>query len=70
MKKPKKSTLVTLALLIYITATALYFLPRNSELTPGAKYISVGVAYALVLILWLVNRWKENMQQKRKEKGL
>lgn len=31
MKKIKKSTGLTLALLIYVSATAAYFLPRNTE---------------------------------------
>lgn len=32
MKKIKKSTGLTLALLIYVSATAAYFLPRNTEI--------------------------------------
>ena len=31
MKKLKKSTGLTVALLIYVSATAAYFLPRNTE---------------------------------------
>ena len=33
MKKMKKSSALSLALLIYISATAAYFLPRNSEIS-------------------------------------
>ena len=33
MKKIKKSTGLTLALLIYVSATAAYFLPRNTEIS-------------------------------------
>lgn len=33
MKKLKKSTGLTVALLIYVSATAAYFLPRNTEIS-------------------------------------
>lgn len=37
MKKIKKSTGLTLALLIYVSATAAYFLPRNTEISDTEK---------------------------------
>lgn len=67
MKKIKKSTGLTVALLIYVSATAAYFLPRNTEISPTEKYVTVGVSYLIVLILWLVLRKKEAMQRKRFE---
>ena len=36
-KKIKKSTGLTLALLIYVSATAAYFLPRNTEISDTEK---------------------------------
>ena len=39
MKKIKKSTGLTLALLIYVSATAAYFLPRNTEISDTEKYV-------------------------------
>ncbi|WP_300701850.1 hypothetical protein [Bacteroides sp.] len=67
MKKFKKSTGLTLALLIYVTATAAYFLPRNTEISNTEKYVTVAVSYIIVLVLWLVLRKKEELQRKRRE---
>jgi hypothetical protein len=65
MKKIKKSVLIPLAVLIYFVATAAYFLPRNSELTPTGKGVAVGVGILIVVALWLVLRKKEQMQRKQ-----
>lgn len=67
MKKFKKSTGLTVALLIYVSATAAYFLPRNTEISDTEKYVTVAVSYVIVLVLWLVLRKKEQLQQKRRE---
>ncbi len=67
MKKIKKSTGLTLALLVYVSATAAYFLPRNTEISDTEKYVTVAVSYVIVLILWLVLRKKEELQRKRRE---
>lgn len=66
-KKIKKSTGLTIALLIYVSATAAYFLPRNTEISDTEKYVTVAVSYVIVLVLWLVLRKKEQLQQKRQE---
>ena len=67
MKKIKKSTGLTLALLIYVSATAAYFLPRNTEISNTEKYVTVIASYVIVLALWLVLRKKEELQRKRRE---
>ena len=67
MKKFKKSTGLTVALLIYVSATAAYFLPRNTEISNTEKYITVIASYVIVLVLWLVLHKKEELQQKRRE---
>ena len=67
MKKIKKSTGLTLALLIYVTATAAYFLPRNTEISNTEKYVTVAASYVIVVTLWLVLRKKEELQRKRRE---
>lgn len=67
MKKLKKSTGLTVALLIYVSATAVYFLPRNTEISNTEKYITVIASYVIVLALWLVLRKKEELQRKRRE---
>ena len=66
MKKFKKSTGLTVALLIYVSATAAYFLPRNTEISNTEKYITVIASYVIVLVLWLVLRKKEELQRKRR----
>ena len=67
MKKFNKSTGLTVALLIYVSATAAYFLPRNTEISNTEKYITVIASYGIVLVLWLVLRKKEELQRKRRE---
>ena len=67
MKKLKKSTGLTVALLIYVSATAAYFLPRNTEISDTEKYVTVIASYVSVLVLWLVLRKKEELQRKRRE---
>ena len=67
MKKFNKSTGLTVALLIYVSATAAYFLPRNTEISNKEKYITVIASYVIVLVLWLVLRKKEELQRKRRE---
>ena len=58
---------LTVALLIYVSATAAYFLPRNTEISNTEKYITVIASYVIVLVLWLVLRKKEELQRKRRE---
>ena len=67
MKKLKKSTGLTVALLMYVSATAAYFLPRNTEISNTEKYVTVIASYVIVLALWLVLRKKEELQRKRRE---
>ena len=74
MKKIKKSTGLTLALLIYVSATAAYFLPRNTEISDTEKYVTVAASYLIVFVLWLGGWWKgaalrkkEALQRKRFE---
>lgn len=67
MKKLQKSTGLTVALLIYVSATAAYFLPRNTEISNTEKYVTVIASYVIVLALWLVLRKKEELQRKRRE---
>ncbi len=64
MKKFKKSTVWSLVLLVYISAMAIYFLPRNTEIGTTEKYVTVAASYLIVLLLWLVLRYKERMAGK------
>ncbi|WP_298113993.1 hypothetical protein [uncultured Bacteroides sp.] len=69
MRKLKKSTGLTLALLIYVSATAAYFLPRNTEISSTEKYITVVASYLIVLALWLVLRKKEEYRRRQLEEN-
>lgn len=67
MKKIKKSTGVALALLVYVSVTAAYLLPRNTEISNMEKYVTLAVSYVIVFVLWLVLKQKEKLQQRRRE---
>ena len=65
MKKIRKSTKVAIAFLIYVSVTAAYLLPRNTEVSNTEKWLTVAVSYVIVLFLWLVLRKKEQMRERR-----
>lgn len=67
MKKFKKSTGVALAFLVYVTVTAAYLLPRNTEVSQKEKILTLLVSYVIVLLLWFVLRKKEQMRERRKK---
>ena len=67
MKKYRKSIWLPVALLVYTTAMAVYFIPRNTEISDTEKYVTVAVSYVIVFVLWLVLRKKEELQRKRRE---
>ncbi|MDR0891211.1 MAG: hypothetical protein LBN24_01160 [Mediterranea sp.] len=65
MKKIRKSTKIALAFFLYISVTAAYLLPRNTEIGNIEKWVTVAGSYAIVLLLWLVLRKKEQMRNRR-----
>ena len=67
-KKIKKSTGMPLALLAYTTGMAIYFLPKNSEISDTEKWTTFGASYLIIGLLWYVLRMKEKrMEQRNKE---
>lgn len=66
-KKIRKSTWVAWAFLVYISATAIYLLPRNGEISSTEKWVTVGVAYIVVALLWWVLRNRENMKAREQQ---
>ena len=42
MRKYKKSTWLPVALFIYTTIMAVYFIPRNTEIGNAEKYVTIG----------------------------
>lgn len=65
MRKYRKSTWLPVALLVYVTAMAVYFLPRNTEVSDMEKYMTVGLSYVIIALLWIVLRQKEKVQERR-----
>ena len=70
MRKYKKSTLLPVALLIYTTVMAAYFVPRNTEISDTEKYITIGVSYLIIILLWIVLRKQEKRREQEKQRDL
>lgn len=67
-KKIKKSTWMPLALLVYTTAMAAYFLPKNTEISDTEKWVTFGASYLIVALLWYVLRLKEKRMEQYNRK--
>jgi membrane protein DedA with SNARE-associated domain len=67
--KIRKSTWLSVILLIYVSVTAAYLLPRNQEMSHTEKQVTFAGAYVIVIVLWFVLRKKEQLQQKRRNEG-
>ena len=68
MRKFRKSTWMPLALLVYTTAMAIYFLPKNTEISETEKWVTFGSSYLIIGLLWYVLRLKEKrMEERNKE---
>ena len=65
MRKFRKSTWMPLALLVYTTAMAIYFLPKNTEISETEKWVTFGASYLIIGLLWYVLRLKETRLEKR-----
>ena len=67
-KKFKKSVWLPLALFVYTTAMAIYFLPKNTEISDTEKWTTIGASYGIIVLLWYVLRLKERrLEQRNKE---
>ena len=64
-KKFKKSVWLPLALFLYTTAMAVYFLPNNTEISDMEKWITIGASYGIIALLWYVLRLKEKRLEER-----
>ena len=63
MKKYRKSIWLPVALLVYTTAMAVYFITRNKEISDTEKYLTVGLSYMIIALLWIVLRKKERRRK-------
>ena len=64
-QKFKKSVWLPLALLVYTTAMAVYFLPKNTEISDTEKWATIGASYGIIALLWYVLHLKEKRQEQR-----
>lgn len=67
MKKRRKSTWLILVLFVYVTSMMIYLIPKNQEISDIEKYITIGVSYVILFLLWWVLRRKENLKRQREE---
>lgn len=67
MKRYKKSVVMPLVLFIYTTVMAIYFIPRNHEMSSTEKWVTVTASYLIIIALWWVLRKREQMARKRDE---
>lgn len=65
MRRYKKSVLLPLVLFLYTTVMAVYFLPRNSEISSTEKWLTVAGSYVIIVLLWFVLRKKEQLAERR-----
>lgn len=70
MRRYRKSVIMPLALFVYATVMAVYFIPRNEEMSDAKKWVTVGASYAIIALLWWVLRKKEQMMARRKEETM
>ncbi len=68
-RKYKKSILLPGALFIYATAMAVYFIPRNHEMSSTEKWATVIASYVIIAALWWVLDKKEKMARRREEES-
>ena len=66
-RKFKKSFWMPFILFRDTTAMAIYFLPRNTELSDKEKWGTIGMSYVVVALLWWVLRKKEKLMEKRNQ---
>ncbi len=67
MRKYRRSVWLPLLLFLYTTGMAVYFLPRNTEISDTEKYCTIGLSYVIIGILWFLLRKKERLARKREE---
>ncbi len=69
LKKLRRSTWIVIALLIYITATAVYVLPHNLMETSMEKLCTLLFSYIIAFLLWIVLRKKENRHREAEKEN-
>ena len=63
----KKHKLIVGLLVVYMTGMVVYVFPRNTEMSNTEKWATVGVSYALLVILWFVLKQRDKLRNKREK---
>lgn len=59
---------ITVALLaIYTTIAYIYLFPRNTEMSTTEKWVTIGVSYGILLLLWILLRRRAKLRREREE---
>lgn len=66
-RKYKKSILLPGALFIYTTAMAVWFIPRNHEMSTTEKWVTIVASYVIIAALWWVLDKREKITRQREE---
>lgn len=69
MRKYRKSTWLPVLLLVYTTAIAACFIPRNTEISDAEKYVTVGLSYLIIGLLWFVLRKQDKRRERDTHEG-
>ena len=54
-------------LFVYFTGMAVYFIPRNNEMTDTMKIVTIVVGYLIVAALYFALKKKKKLQSEREE---
>ena len=66
-KKIDKHIWLPLLLFVYFTGMAVYFIPRNNEMTDTMKIVTIVVGYLIVAALYFALKKKKKLQDEREE---
>jgi hypothetical protein len=67
MAKFKRYQIIPGFLFVYTTVMAICFLPKNGEMSSTEKWITFGVSYVIIILLYFVLRRKERLKREREE---
>lgn len=63
-----KNPNVTIAILaIYTAIMYIYLFPKNTEMTNGEKWATVGASTAILVVLWFLLRRRNKLRKEREE---
>jgi hypothetical protein len=67
MAKFKRYQTIPGFLFVYTTVMAICFLTKNGEMSSTEKWITFGVSYVIIILLYFVLRRKERLKREREE---